>query len=533
MDTTILDRPYQTAAKLAIQREWDAGNKRTLLVLPTGTGKTIVFCRLIEDAVRAGQRALILAHRGELLDQAADKLARTTGLGVAVEQADSTALNEFFRVTVGSVQSLMRPQRLARFDMDYYDIVIVDEAHHVLADSYQRVLSHFGNAHVLGVTATPDRGDLRNLGEYFDSLAYEYSIVQAIRDGYLCPIKALTLPLKLDISGVRQSTGDYQLGDLGTALDPYLEQIAHEMVIHCNGRKTVVFMPLIATGQKFTAMLQDAGFRAVEVNGDSPDRTEILQDFDGGRYDVLVNAMLLTEGWDCPSVDCIVPLRATKIRSLFAQMVGRGTRIYPGKADLLLIDFLWHTGRLDLCRPACLISQTTEVDHQMTEAINAAGGPVDLIETEVAAESDVVTQREEALAVRLREQRHKNAKLVDPLQFEMSIVAEDLADYRPSFGWESARPTEGQVDALEKAGLNPDGVDCAGKASVLLERISKRRSAGLTTPKQIRFLEGKGFSRVGTWQFGTARKLIDRIAGNGWRVPVGIHPATYTPKQGE
>lgn len=523
------DRKYQTEAVNAIQAEWARGILKTLLVLPTGTGKTIVFCRLIEILVRDGFRVLIIAHRGELLDQAADKLSRTTGLGCAVEKAESTCLGEWFRVVVGSVQTLMSEKRLAKFPKDYFDVIIVDEAHHCISDSYHRVLSHFDKARVLGVTATPDRGDMKELGAVFESLAYEYSLTRAIRDGFLAPIKALSIPLKIDISGVSQQSGDYKAADLGNALEPYLEQIAHEMWLHCNGRKSVVFLPLIATSQKFCDILKEKGFRAAEVNGESRNRAEILRDFDSGRYDVLCNSMLLTEGWDCPTVDCIVPLRCTKIRSLFCQMVGRGTRLSPGKDHLLLLDFLWQTSRLDLCRPACLISPTEEVAEKIKANIEADGGPVDLIEAEEQAESDCVADREAALAKKLSEQRHKKVKLVDPLQFEMSIAAEDLVGYVPAFGWECESPSNKQVEALEKSGINPDGVDSAGKASLILDRLNKRRADGLTTPKQIRFLESRGFKAVGTWEFEGARKLIDRIAAHGWAVPQGIHPATYKP----
>ncbi|MDD4431717.1 MAG: DEAD/DEAH box helicase, partial [Bacteroidales bacterium] len=341
-------RPYQEAAKVAIQQEWQKGNKKTLLVLPTGTGKTIVFSKLTEDCVRDGERVLILAHRGELLDQAADKMAKVTGLGCAVEKAESTCLDSWFRVVVGSVQSLMRESRLDQFSTNFFNTIIVDEAHHCISDSYQRVLNHFDQAKVLGVTATPDRGDMRNLGQYFESLAYEYTLPKAIKEGYLSPIKAQTIPLKLDLTGVGMQSGDFKAGDLGTALDPYLYQIAEEMAKVCMDRKTVVFLPLIKTSQKFRDILESKGFAASEVNGDSKDRAEILADFDAGKYNVLCNSMLLTEGWDCPSVDCIVVLRPTKIRSLYCQMVGRGTRLYPGKDDLLLLDFLWHTERHEL-----------------------------------------------------------------------------------------------------------------------------------------------------------------------------------------
>ncbi len=524
-------RPYQQAAREAIHAEWNDGRRRTLLVLPTGTGKTIVFAAVTEDQVRSGSRVLVLAHRGELLEQAADKIKRSTGLASAVEKAEQTCLDSWCRVVVGSVQSLQRPARLEQFPADYFGTIIIDEAHHAITDGYQRVLEHFPEANVLGVTATPDRGDMRNLGEVFDSLAYEYKLTQAIREGYLCPILAQTIPLQLDISQVTLSGGDFAVGGLGTALDPYLEQIASEMQTACAGRKTVVFLPLIKTSQKFRDILNSKGFRAAEVNGQSEDRAEILFDFSNGKYNVLCNSMLLTEGWDCPSVDCIVVLRPTKVRSLYSQMVGRGTRLSPetGKKDLLLLDFLWLTERHELCRPADIICENREVARKMTENLAQAGCPEDIEQAAEQASADVVAQREEALAKQLAEMRRRKKKLVDPLQYEMSIQAEDLTGYVPSFGWEMGPPSEKQTAALEKFGILPDAVESAGKAQMLLDRLNKRRGAGLTTPKQIRCLEKYGFQHVGTWQFSDAKYMIDRIAANGWRVPQAITPSEYKP----
>ena len=523
-------RPYQQGAREKVHAEWEAGRLRTLTVLPTGTGKTIVFSAVAEDQVRAGDRVLILAHRGELLDQAAEKLKKSTGLGCAVEKAESSCLNSWYRVTVGSVQSLQRPQRLEKFPHDYFGTIIIDEAHHAITDGYRRILDWFGGARVLGVTATPDRGDMRNLGEVFDSLAYEYKLTDAIRDGYLCRILAQTIPLKLDISTVGMSGGDYSAGELGSALDPYLDQIASEMSDRCKDRRTVVFLPLIKTSQKFRDTLNAHGFSAAEVNGQSADRAQILADFSAGKYNVLCNSMLLTEGWDCPGVDCVVVLRPTKVRSLYSQMVGRGTRICDGKKDLLLLDFLWLTDRHELCRPADLVCEDHAVAQQMTDNLAAAGCPEDIEEADAQASEDVIAQREESLAKQLAEQRRKKARLVDPLQYEMSIQAEDLSGYVPSFGWEAGPPSAEQTAALEKAGILPDAVDCAGKASLLLDRLAKRRSEGLTTPKQIRCLERYGFRHVGTWSFDAARNMINRISAGGWRgVPKGINPATYSP----
>lgn len=521
-------RPYQGEAKEAVFEQWEGGIRKTLLVLPTGCGKTIVFAKITEDCVRNGDRVLILAHRGELLEQAADKIAKATGLGCATEKAEQSCLGSWFRITVGSVQSLMRESRLKRFPEDYFNTIIIDEAHHCISDSYQRVLNHFPDAKVLGVTATPDRGDMKNLGQVFESLAYEYTLPKAIKEGYLSPIKAVTIPLQVDLTGVGVQSGDFKAGDLGTALDPYLERIAEEMEKYCREKKTVVFLPLVKTSQKFRDILNGHGFRAAEVNGESSDRAEILEDYAAGKYNVLCNSMLLTEGWDCPDVDCIVVLRPTKVRSLYCQMVGRGTRLAPGKDHLLLLDFLWHTERHELCHPAHLICESEEVAQKMTENLEKdAGCPIDIEEAEQTASEDVVAQREEALAQKLAEMKRRKRKLVDPLQFEMSIQAEDLSGYVPTFGWEMAPPSDKQKKTLEKLGIMPDEIDNAGKASKLLDRLDKRRQEGLTTPKQIRFLESRGFQHVGTWQFDTAKKLIDRIAGNGWRVPRDIIPSEY------
>lgn len=522
-------RPYQETARQKVQEEWESGKKRTLLVLPTGTGKTIVFSKIIEDRVRKGERVLVIAHRGELLEQASDKLYKSTGLKTATEKAEQTSLGSFYRVVVGSVQTMQREKRLNQFPPEYFDTIVIDEAHHAISDGYQRVLHHFEDANVLGVTATPDRGDMRNLGSYFESLAYEYGLAEAIKSGYLSPIKALTIPLKLDLSNVKQQAGDFSTKDLGTALDPYLEQIAEEMKKQCFNRKTVVFLPLVKTSQKFRDILNKHGFKAAEVNGESADREQVLKDYEEGKYNVLCNSMLLTEGWDCPSVDCVIVLRPTKVRALYSQMVGRGTRLAPGKKELLLLDFLWHTERHELCHPANLIATDEKVAKKMTENIEELGAPIDLEQAEQQAKEDVALEREESLAKQLSEMKKRKRKLVDPLQFEMSIQATDLTDYVPSFGWQMSPPTDKQVKALEKWGIFPDEIENAGKAEMLISRLIKRRDAGLSTPKQIRFLENRGFQHVGTWQFEAAAKLINRIAANGWRVPYEIKPAEYKP----
>lgn len=529
-------RPYQSAAVAAVKKEWAAGHKKTLLVLATALGKTIIFSNIIKNCVDQGERVLVLAHRGELLEQAQDKMKRACGVDSVLEKAESTAVGKNCSVVVASVQTLYQDKRLEAYDPEYFDVVVIDEAHHCMSITYQKVLKYFESARVLGVTATPDRTDKRNLGMFFDSLAYEHGTRAGVEENYLTKPVAQLIPLKLDISDVGQSNGDYASGELGTALDPYLEEIADEMVTRCSGRKTIVFTPLVKTSIKFCEILNRKGFKAFEVNGESKDRKEKLKAFSSGEYNTAVNSMIWTEGFDEPTVDCVVVLRPTRSRSLYAQMIGRGLRLSEGKKDCLILDFLWLTERHDLCHLASIIAKDEEMAQRMTEMILMNGvkgedGPVDLLSVEAAVEEDIIREREEALARQLAEMRSKRAALVDPLQYAFSIADENIINYEPSFAWERKAATQKQLDLISAWGLDVSGIDTIGKASAIIEALHSRKKKGLATPKQIRFLENKGFKQVGTWTFKEASEMISTIANNKWFVPRGIDAATYKPSQ--
>lgn len=529
-------RPYQSEARDAILTAWNEGVQKALLVLPTGCGKTIVFASVVDDKVKQGKRVLIVAHRGELLEQAADKLKNAYGIDSALEKAQNTALGSDELVTVGSVQSLAQATRLVKFPADYYDYIIVDEAHHVMSDTYQTVVRHFPDAKVLGVTATPDRGDQKNLAKYFEKKVYEYPMAKAIKEGYLVPIVAKQIPLDIDLTGVTLSKGDYAVGSVSTALDPYLAQIADELVEFCKDRKTVVFLPLINTSQKMCAMLNNRGFRAAEVNGDSSDRSEILKKFEQGDYNILCNSMLLTEGWDCPSVDCIVVLRPTKVRSLYRQMVGRGMRLSPetGKKDLLLLDFLWLTGKHDLCRPSAMVADDEELAKAIDKKVGEEGTDI------LKAREEAIREREEAVKKRLeaeakkRKNSDRKIRTIDPLQFAFDIDDHELINYVPVFQWEMAEPTEKQLTTLKGLGIDTDAITTKGMASVYIDKAMKRRSSGLATPGQVKKLNEYGFQNVERWTISDASSMIGRIAdprdGGKWRLPLGVNPRTYKPK---
>ncbi|HYE30256.1 MAG TPA: DEAD/DEAH box helicase family protein, partial [Methylomirabilota bacterium] len=251
-------RPYQEQILAAVQSGYEAYQKQ-LVVCPTGGGKTIIFSHLAQAMLP--RRTLILAHRDELLDQAIEKLHRATGVFAQKEKADFKA-SLSAPVVVASIQS-MQGKRLAKWPQDHFGLVVVDEAHHVMAASYRNVLRHFdAHAKVVGVTATPDRADRINLGRYFQRVAAEVSLYDLIHQGYLSRISVKAVPLQIDISKVSQKAGDYSETELAEALAPYLRQIAQAIREEATFRKTLVFLPLIATSKAFAEICREEGIAA-------------------------------------------------------------------------------------------------------------------------------------------------------------------------------------------------------------------------------------------------------------------------------
>ena len=488
-------RPYQSEAIQKINEHWEDW-QRELLVLPTGCGKTVVFNSIAHE--RPG-RTLILAHRDELIEQARDKYAGMFGDMPGKIKAQE---NDIRRVTVGSIQTMSRRNYAGMFDT-----VIIDEAHHALSPSYMKLLDQLPEAKVLGVTATPDRGDKKSLGQYFDGIAYEYNLKTAVKEGYLCDITAKTIPLEIDMSACKVSMGDFEVSAIAETLEPYLPQIAKAIIREASGRKTVVFCPLISIAQELAGMIPGAR----EVNGGSQDRKEVLDWFDkAGPGAVLCNAMLLTEGWDCPSVDCVVVLRPTKIRSLYAQMIGRGTRLSPGKDNLLILDFLWLSARHNLCKPASLVSENAE-DIEAVVKRSTGEEEIDLF----GAVSDAEAARREALAKKLEAQAKKKSKLINPL--ELFDVLDDigLADYEPSFKWEEDDASGKQIAVLERFGIDADGIS-KGYACAILDRLIGRSKRGLASVKQVKLLKRYGYEPQ-EWTFDQASKKISALAAVGWK----------------
>lgn len=872
-------------------------------------GKTIVFANVAKQAVESGKRVLILAHRGELLEQAQDKLKQAVDLDTELEKGTSHA-DKSAKVIVASVQTLYQDNRLLQYAPDEFDYIICDEAHHALSDTYKKIFEYFSSAKILGVTATPDRGDMKSLGEVFESKAYEYNMRDAIENGYLSPITVQTLPIKIDITDVGVQGGDFKAGELGTALDPYLEVIADRIVEKAFDRKIIIFLPLVATAQKMERILKEKGVSAIEVNGNSKNRKEILEDFSNNKYQVLLNSLLVTEGYDEPSVNCIVNLRATKSAGLYCldtdteiltengwvknanvgdkvaafdketgeikyipiistirrklepneyfcsikgprydirvtnkhrmlydnkkgtgwkfveaeylsslkdgaripvsgkgnfkgvpltddelkfigwvmtdgcinkntnaitisqsdtqpwfdeiekclqncrlkyrkyinnsktpfnrngnnvafyiskekprgtdkdkrgwghlekyiskdlskelldmteeqfdtmlsainladggkinnqswtqrsyhiakgnkifienlqimaiqrgyktslsiytknrktplyvlhlkkqnymyiggtydgrpiwtkenhtdeecwcvqnelgtlvtrrngkvsivgncQIVGRGTRLFEGKTDLLILDFLWQTKRHDLFKPANLLCQNQEVAEQMTEIINDAEAPVDLMQAEEVAAEDIrrkkeeeIRKREEALLKRLYESQERQKQqaahkgqfrsvifreqsenpnieyyyddnnnldsmvVYNDILFFLSTPTNDLTRFEPNFVWEMKPMTDKQKEVLSSNGVDPELIQFKGFASKIIDVLFKRREDKLCTIKQGLFLKKRRFKNTNMWTFEQASKMMTLISKCHWQVPKNIDPETYNP----
>lgn len=373
------------------------GVRRQLGVAATGLGKTVMFAALAE---RRGTRALVLAHRDELVTQAASKIREVwPGVDVGIVKADQNDVRA--HVVVASVQTLARPARLAQLvapftdeltllgKADPFGLVVVDEAHHAAADTYRAILDRLragvtgcellGTNHdherlatpeevdegcelgiafddcpgspgplLLGVTATPDRGDGKGLDDLFDEIVWTYDILWGIRAGYLSDLRGKRVTVEnLDLSGVKVSRGDYEAGAAGRALEDAgaPETIVRAWLEHAAGRRTLVFTPTVELARLVAEEFIAAGVRAGFVHGGTPldERRGILRAYSHGEIDVLANCAVLTEGYDEPRTDCIVMARPTKSRALYAQCVGRGTRKHPEKVDCLVLDVVGAT----------------------------------------------------------------------------------------------------------------------------------------------------------------------------------------------
>lgn len=342
-------RPYQQECLRSILAAYKAGRRRVLVSLPTGTGKTVVFSAF-PRFFKMKRRLLVLAHREELLEQARHKYQLThPDLRVEIEQAARHASDDA-QVVIASVPTLGRAgsQRLARLRREDFFLVVVDEAHHAVADSYLRIFDHFGLRDpdtprmLVGFTATPYRSDRGGLGEVFEDIVFRRDLRSMIRERHLCRIRGWRIITDVDLDEVRVRHGDFVESQLAAAVNVDLrnEAVVKAYQDFAPGRRAVIFCADVAHAKAMAAAFHDAGVVAAALWGAMPshERHALLAAFSAGTISVLANCMVLTEGFDEPRVDCVILARPTKSHLLYVQMVGRGTRLHPDKQDLLVID---------------------------------------------------------------------------------------------------------------------------------------------------------------------------------------------------
>jgi ATP-dependent helicase IRC3 len=428
-------RPYQTEAISAIEDAERRGVRRPLLGLPTGTGKTVIFAALIR---RRGGSALVLAHRDELLVQATEKIRQVdpaAQLGLVKAEANDVEAP----VVVASMQTLARESRLTRLPRRF-QTVVVDEAHHATADSYRRVLDWVdGSPLLLGVTATPERADNASLRDVWDEVVYSRSLLEMIRAGYLVDLRGLRVRLAVDFSRVRVRHGDFVDADAAAALTA-ADAPAHACAAyleHAPGRKALLFTPTVELAHLMVEAFRKRGVAAEAVDGSLPleERRAILARLRTGETKVVANCAVLTEGFDEPSVDCVIVARPTRSRILYVQMIGRGTRTFPNKRDCLIVDLVGATERHDLLTLPQLFGlgdATALEERTVTEALeheHAAAAPARTEAPLVAEEVDLFRERAKLRWVEVGERwaltTGRGLLVVEPYAGAWRVVAQE------------------------------------------------------------------------------------------------------------
>lgn len=340
MEKTIQLKSYQRKALHEVNTNYANGIKSQLLVMATGTGKTVVFCEFIKELISVEKKVLILVHRDELINQAERRLKLHTSEPFGIEKAERKANNE--NIVLASVQTL-KGKRLKKFAKDYFDVIVIDECHRSTANSYMTVRNHFKKSHVLGVTATPKRqDDLKITKKHFQKLAFTYNLLDAIKEGNLANIRVWRVESEQDISDVKSNSDDLDQRALAKVLDndEYLEFIYKTITEKAFNKKIMVFMPSVKMSDKLADLLNSKGLSAFSVNSNTPleKRQEVLEDYRTGKIKVLSNYNIFTEGFDEPSIDCVIMARPTKSEIFYSQALGRMTRLFEGKEYGIFID---------------------------------------------------------------------------------------------------------------------------------------------------------------------------------------------------
>ena len=542
-------RDYQVEAVEAVINEFTR-HPATLMIMATGTGKTVAFAHIIKRIGHQG-RVLVLAHREELLTQAQSKIAEVTGLWPELEKAESYAnLQGSFAgrtgdIVVSTVQTQISGQgewrRMHRFNPNEFALVIIDEAHRSAAASYRRIIEYYQtnpNLKILGCTATPKRTDRKALGQIFQSVAYERYAADFVHDGWLVPVnQAYTTIHDLDLSTCRTSGDDLHQGDLARIMEfaEPLNKVAAATIEQCGDRKTIVFCVSVDQARMTAELLnQHKPKSAWCVTGKTPDeeRTSMMKAYRRGDFQYLVNVAVATEGLDVPDCSAVVMAKPTKSNLVYSQSLGRGMRPLAecvegrdtpelrrgaigasAKPNLLVVDFVGNSGRHKLVRAVDVLGgkYSDKVRELAERKLQEQGKPDDVTKALEQAQTEVSAKEAEA-AARLAKQRERakfTVKWIDPFN------SLDIAPSRGN-GWGGHTPaSDKQIALLAKWKI--DGTQLSRiEATRVISRLFARREQGLCTPGQAACLKKRGYATENMTKV-EASRIMDALAANGWR----------------
>ena len=536
-------RPYQENAIAGAFKAWE-DNTSALIVLPTGLGKTVVFSEIVRRFQPV--RSMVIAHREELIFQAAEKIKRVTGLDGGVEMGELRA-DGWFGTPPPYVISTVQTQcsggdgggRMTKFLPRDFGLVVVDEAHHATAGTYRRVIDYYRqnpDCKILGVTATPDRADEEALGKVFDAVAYDYQILDAIRQGWLVPVHQQMVTVEsMDFSNIKTTAGDLNQGELAEVMEEEdnLQRVAVPTVEICGNRRAIVFATTVRQAERLCEIINRyRPDKAVWICGktDKERRRKMLADFKAGVVQYVVNVGVLTEGFDDAGVEVVVMARPTKSRALYAQMAGRGTRPHDSIAHLLgdiatdeercamirdsvkpaclIVDFCGNAGRHKLVTSADILGGNISDDVVEAAARQAreSGKPVDM--------ADALKKEQEKADERRRAEAARRAALKSRAAFMLTDIDPfnewDLTPAKER-GWDRhKRFTDKQKMVLmQRIGVDADTIPY-GQGKQLLDEYFRRLQNGYASLKQTKCLKRWGVRAP--VRFDEAKRMIDRRA---------------------
>jgi len=526
-------RPYQTGL-CAAANEALRTKQRTLAVSPTATGKTVCMLQLAADAIRAGHRVLIIVP-AHLVEQISSR-TRAANIRTDTEKGSKTA-ETWVDCVVASIDTLAVESRLKRFDEENFGLVLVDEAHHALAETWEKTIRYFSMAKVVGFTATPDRADCKSLLAIFDDCCFEYTIQEAVRDGWLATVQQRFVKVEgLDFTKVRQEARDLNSGDLDVLMNNsiMIKLMATATAELCVGRSTVVFCVSVAHAYAYADYLKRLGCSATAVDGKTPkaERRESEAGFESGKIQYLCNVDCFSEGWDMARVSAIVQARSTTSRALYAQQIGRGLRLHPGKRDCLVLDFVGNSGLHCLVHAAHVLDPSlSDREADRASELQQANPELGVAEAIQLAFEQI---QEEDAQDRLRREVLEGQRVVADLEtivvdpFDRSDTARVLDIFqlpRLEDRW-SRSPSPAQAEALRRFGVKEPELLTHREASHLLDKLFGRATQGRATLRQVRKLIGAGThpTNAKAMSFERARQGLDELKANGWRRPLSWGP---------